>query len=700
MNARRPELPVALSAHAANARWATVLIDVLHAYGVRRAILSPGGRSAALMLAMRASGRFSDLMVCNDERSGAFAAVGMLKVSPEPVVMVTTSGSAIANTVPALTEALECGLPLVLVSCDRPRAMRGAGFGQMTDHIGACAAFVRHSVDLPDPCDDDAWGKGDDAMHQAPDDDVLSLSGLHAAIALALSAATGRDGRNHPGPVHINMPLAGRYDPTEIMLAEVVRPTGQTAPSTGSPRSALAAESALERRRGDRSSPTERAKSAYVDVHGEAPILPLHIEALCHAVHQAIAAGNRREPNEEGVRGLVVAGPDIGLPYQAVLHFAATLGWPVLADTGSGLRGGEHVVNGHDALALSALVPTVAPDMIIRLGLAPVMPIVQDYLLATHCPTIKITPVPVARDFLHPDMTEWVLPRDQADALLAIFADRVATVLGPPRSAWRTQWLRAAQHAGVLRKRTLRPFPWGELSAMQVIFSAPVTRHFDFIHIGNSMPIRHADLMFGGALEHAMPIYTNRGVCGIDGTIGTFLGEVVAHGRCAADQVSDGQVRDADHAAGAGLLVLGDQSFLHDLPALSNAQRITTPACICVMNNAGGAIFDFLPLARLPDYQQVIRNPTSVNICAVASGFGLAHRTVRSLTALSSALTDASRHGGVTIIDVCVPAHSAVLGMRQLGSALEAANHGLLKQQTTEPHMNPTQSIAQAVVPL
>jgi len=563
-----------------NELWLRCILDVLAGTGVRRAVLCPGGRSSAMVMAVHGDPRFADTLVFADERSAAYAAVGMMKATGEPVLMVTTSGSAVANAVPALTEADECGLPLLLLTCDRPRALRNSGFGQMIDHLGACRAFVRANVDLHDPVADRA-----------------ALAALRRDVAAVLAEAHGV----RPGPVHVNIPLAGRYDATEPhpVPADVLHEAG----------------------------------------HAEAPPAPPPREG------NNIGALAARLGLRPGMRALVVAGPDCDVPLAWLTEFVRESGLPVLADTGSGLRGSgfEHVLNGHDALALRRAVTREPPELLIRFGLAPVMPVVQDYLEAHPCPTIKVSAARRERDYLHPRFEPLIGPvRAELRELAAALAD------GDER--WRREWQAAASEAAAVRREAVEGLDWGELPAMRELYAHD---GFAFLHLGNSMSIRHADLLYD-TRSNQQAVYANRGVWGIDGTLSTFLGEARAR-------------------ADAGMLVLGDQAFLHDLPALATAQRITTPACVCVLDNGGGAIFDFLPLARLRGYETAIRNPYAFDTSRMASAFGLWHARASNREELRAALDAACTRAGVTVLEVRVEPSSGVTGMRQVALALRAA---------------------------
>ena len=132
---------------------ATVLVDELVRGGVRDVVLCPGSRSAPLAYAVLAAERAGRLRlhVRVDERSAGFLALGLAAGSRSPVVVVTTSGTAVANLHPAVLEAHHAGLPLVVLSADRPHELRGTGANQTTAQPGIFGASTRWSADLPAP---------------------------------------------------------------------------------------------------------------------------------------------------------------------------------------------------------------------------------------------------------------------------------------------------------------------------------------------------------------------------------------------------------------------------------------------------------------------------------------------------------------------------------------------------------------------
>lgn len=176
------------------------LIAELIAHGVRDLVLSPGSRSQALALAATALARSGALRVHVriDERAAGFTALGLARETGAPAAVVCTSGTAAGNLLPATMEAFHSGVPLLLLTADRPPELRGVGANQATIQPGIFGPFVRlhidaavpghargGTVDLPSPT---AWsGLGERAVRAALGLDGDGLAGVH-------------------GPVHLNLP--------------------------------------------------------------------------------------------------------------------------------------------------------------------------------------------------------------------------------------------------------------------------------------------------------------------------------------------------------------------------------------------------------------------------------------------------------------------------------------------------------------
>jgi 2-succinyl-5-enolpyruvyl-6-hydroxy-3-cyclohexene-1-carboxylate synthase len=179
---------------------ARTVVDELVRGGVRDLVLSPGSRSAPLALAAHASAAVAGLRLHTriDERTAAFLALGLARTSHRPVVVVTTSGTAVANLHPAVLEAHHSGIPLVLLTADRPAHLRGTGANQTTEQPGIFAGAVRAALDLPPPV----------PGHQEREQVV----GWRAAVARSLITAAG-GGVIGRGPVHLNLQLEAPLTP-------------------------------------------------------------------------------------------------------------------------------------------------------------------------------------------------------------------------------------------------------------------------------------------------------------------------------------------------------------------------------------------------------------------------------------------------------------------------------------------------------
>ncbi|GAA1442905.1 2-succinyl-5-enolpyruvyl-6-hydroxy-3-cyclohexene- 1-carboxylic-acid synthase [Mycobacterium cookii] len=189
---------------------ARTVVTALRGSGVCEVVLAPGSRNAPLSFALYDAAQAGGLRLHTriDERTAGFLALGLGKVTGRPAAMVCTSGTAVANLLPAVVEAAHAGVPLVVVTADRPARLRGTGANQTTDQVGIFGAFaptldvtvadldellafvrthewvrpVHLNVQLDDPLlpDDDGWDGGDvptwGVTPEATDRDVAELA--------------------------------------------------------------------------------------------------------------------------------------------------------------------------------------------------------------------------------------------------------------------------------------------------------------------------------------------------------------------------------------------------------------------------------------------------------------------------------------------------------------------------------------------
>ena len=155
----------------------------LAAGGVTDVIVCPGSRSTPLALAIRAHAGLH-VRVLLDERSAGFFALGLARATRRPVGVVVTSGTAVAELLPAVVEASLGRVPLVVLSADRPPELRERGAPQTIDQAGIFGAHARWSVDLP-------------LLDGEPE------TRRHVRSVVGRAVATARGGP--AGPVHLNI---------------------------------------------------------------------------------------------------------------------------------------------------------------------------------------------------------------------------------------------------------------------------------------------------------------------------------------------------------------------------------------------------------------------------------------------------------------------------------------------------------------
>ncbi|HEX8050394.1 MAG TPA: 2-succinyl-5-enolpyruvyl-6-hydroxy-3-cyclohexene-1-carboxylic-acid synthase, partial [Solirubrobacterales bacterium] len=179
----------------ANTALASAFAEELARGGLRLAVISPGSRSTPLAVALWRQPEI-EVSVIVDERSAGFFALGAAQASGEPVALLCTSGTALVNYHPAVVEADESAIPLLVLSADRPPELRGIGAGQTIDQIKTFGSSVRWFSEV--------------GTHAADDDGLLHY---RSTACRALAKARGEI---RPGPVHLNLPWREPLAPVPV----------------------------------------------------------------------------------------------------------------------------------------------------------------------------------------------------------------------------------------------------------------------------------------------------------------------------------------------------------------------------------------------------------------------------------------------------------------------------------------------------
>jgi len=449
----------------------TVLVDELARSGIRHAVVAPGSRSAPLALAL---GVHPALRVWSqiDERVAGFFALGLAKADRRAVAIACTSGSAAANLFPAVVEAFHAGVPLVVLTADRPPELRDCGAPQTIDQVRLFGTHARWFADVG-PLGADA----------------ASLRHARTVACRAVAAAHGPPA----GPVHLNLPLREPLVPSAPPGA-LPPAVHALAPTAAAGRGGMA----WSRIARPQLRPDERALVAVADLLRSA-----------------------RRP-------LIVAGPlddeDPRLP-DAVASLAAALGAPVLAEPASNLRRpvlGEWLADAHDAvLRARAFLDRSPPDAVVRIGALPTSKALAEWLATQE----RIVQVLLDASGTWPDPAGVIGCVLRGD--LATTCQALAATLGPPRtdSAWRQRWLAAGKRARAALDAALAAAPPFEAHAVLALARTlpPVAR----LYVGSSLAIRALDA-FWPPDAPPVRVLANRGANGIDGFVSSVLGAAAA----------------------------------------------------------------------------------------------------------------------------------------------------------------------------
>lgn len=581
---------------------AAALLTRLVERGLRHIVVSPGSRSQALALVaaeLEARGLVR-LHVRIDERVAGFTALGIGREDRMPAAVVCTSGTAVANLLPAVLEAHHSGVPLLLLTADRPPELRGIGANQATRQPGMFSGFVRHEADLPV------------AEVVADSFEADEVAPFRTAADDGWDAAVGA-GSRVSGPVHLNVPFR------EPLAGEAPGWLPSASAGVSASESPVTADAVTE----DAGAADAEWGAHYQGGGG--------VGAAVETVESESVV------LEAGPRTVVVAGADAGADAEQLAHDG---GFPLIAEIVSGARYGRHLVHGYRRLLsdpglggrIERVVvfghPTLSREVARLLSRGDVEvfavrgPGENLNLNGATVPVDAVTAARGDRDWLGAWMRA---SRDQIVDLSPAAPD--ADALSSAVPAERLGAISA--ELGAIRA------PLDRAGLVDALWRA--TWPHDRLLFGSSRLVRVADEVLGGK---RVPVHANRGLAGIDGTVATGLGIAAASQRGAAPGVTR--------------VLLGDLAFLHDVGALLHPSAEAEPRIqVIVGNDGGGTIFDGLEVARVAGaeaFDRVQYTPQTARIEELATAYGWEYRRVTTRGALDQALT--SPVGGRQIIDV------------------------------------------------
>ncbi|MDF0513854.1 2-succinyl-5-enolpyruvyl-6-hydroxy-3-cyclohexene-1-carboxylic-acid synthase [Agromyces sp. H3Y2-19a] len=665
--------------------YSVALFDALTAAGVTDVVVAPGSRSQALALAAAEFERLGRLRlhVRIDERGAGFLALGLAVETGRPAVVVTTSGTAVANLHPAVLEAHHSGVPLVLLTSDRPAEMRGIRSNQTTMQPGMFAGAVRLERDATAP--EGAPGEPDAAARLARE---------AVAAALGLDLEGGRIAHPGPGPVHLNLQLREPLSSAWSVVAGF----------------------------GDSSRHADNA----VRAPGVSPESP----------NPAAPAGALIA---RGPRTVVVAGAGAGPEAEA---FARAGDWPLIAEVTSGAHFGPNLVVAYRELLREAGFGDQVQRVVV-FGHPTLSREVPALVQRDDVESIVVAPSGVewfnpgrrVRRFeraVHADSAA-PSPEERAWVRRWVHASRILVDAGLPTAPPPVSpGIDETGHVHDFEAH--REFMRAQLDGVR----APITRRMlvdaiwaatwphDRLVFGASRLIRDADRAVPG---RRIAAHANRGLAGIDGTVATALGIAIAsqadasaqarsqedasarlvegrptqedasaprvEGRATQEDASRNPTSDSEPLAAPPLLaerdlsavlaaaeqversiaaaaeasrggaadssttraLIGDLTLLHDVGSMLIGAGEARPRLLVIVgNDGGGTIFDSLEVAGTAPadaFDRVQYTPQNVDLAALATAYGWDYVRATTRGELDEAL--AKRVEGPTILEVPLP---------------------------------------------
>ena len=412
-----------------NALWSHVLIDTLHRHGLTHVIVCPGSRSTPLVIAA-AEHPGTTTRVHFDERGAGYYAVGYARATGRPAAVITTSGTAVANLLPAVVEASQDGVPILLLTADRPPELRHTGANQTIDQPGLFGPYARWCCDLP--CPD----------RRIPVRFVVSTA--REAVRRSLAPP--------PGPVHLN-----------CMFREPLVPTVEE----DIPREYLHDE---------QPNPPDRPMST--PDHTPDPVLiDSTIDRLRRAERLLIVAGRLHTEDDRA----------------AALALAQAWGCPLLPDITSGLRlrHEDEIIPYYDLLlAAEDTAASLAPDTVLHVGGRLTSKRLQQWLEQVRPPTY----IHLWNDPRRLDPGHIVTDRICADIAstcgrLSIAGSPSQQKADTYLPAWRTA---NATVQALLSDEPATEVPFTEAAAVRAVLRELPAGHGLFV--ASSMPVRWADM--------------------------------------------------------------------------------------------------------------------------------------------------------------------------------------------------------------
>jgi 2-succinyl-5-enolpyruvyl-6-hydroxy-3-cyclohexene-1-carboxylate synthase len=555
-----------------NALWASLIVEELIRNRVDYFCLSPGSRNSPLTVSIACNEKALSI-VHYDERGTAFHALGYARATRRPAVLVSTSGTATADFMPAVIEASMAMVPLIVLTADRPPELRNTGANQTIDQVKLFGGYVRWFCDLP-----------------CSDADIKP-----EFVLTTVDQAVYRATRPPTGPVHIN-----------CMFREPLAPIGQK-------REFSLYLSDIKWWREDQKPYTEYV---YVPNVLDTKTVARATTIISKADKVILVVGRLHSSEEQ----------------EAVKRVACHLNWPTFPDIASGLRLGvtsDNLIAYYEQLLLSnVFAESYQPLTVVHFGSVPTSKRLQRFMERGRIENY----IMVAGHPWRHDPGHCVTMRIEAD--VEKFCKQLLALIEQPRAKrpWLEQFTTASDIVGrVLHKGVDDNDRLSEPAVARLI--SQNIRPDSGLFVANSMPIRDMD-MYADPHGPVVTVACNRGASGIDGIIATATG----FARGLNKPVT---------------LLIGDLAFLHDVNSLALLRALEHPLVIVVINNNGGGLFSFLPIAEVRDvFEPFFGTPHGLSFDKAADMFGLDYFCPDSKESFLTSYISAQEENRSAIIEI------------------------------------------------
>ncbi|MEG3895886.1 MULTISPECIES: 2-succinyl-5-enolpyruvyl-6-hydroxy-3-cyclohexene-1-carboxylic-acid synthase [unclassified Microcoleus] len=608
-----------------NTLWSSILAETLQRLGLTTAVICPGSRSAPLTIAFAQNKKIETIPIL-DERSASFFALGIAKKAYLPTALICTSGTAAANFYPAIIEARESRIPLLIFTADRPPELRDCHAGQAIDQVKIYGNYPNWQAELAIPS---------------------ASRGMLDYLRQTIAYAWERSQFPTPGPVHLNIPFRDPLVPVPDIAVEVLE---------------------------TQFNPEEFFAGLEPIFAGESSTPP----------SPPLLRGGEESTMQQWQkcdRGIIIAGvaqPQFPEKYcSAIAQISQLLNWPVLAEGLSPLRNhaqlNPYLISTYDLILRNReLADKLTPEIAIQIGDLPTSKELRNWLdktqpkryiidpshhnfdplhgktihlrtsvenLATNLATIltlvpplikgglggdrspattaispQIPPLNNGESTLVPPLIKGGLGGDQATAATAISRPvpplskgGLGGVLTSPSNEYLQLW----HNTEIQVRQTIDQ----KISAINNIIEPKVSWLLSQIlppgtpiFIANSMPVRDVEFFWKPNNLEIKP-FVNRGANGIDGTLSTALGVA--------------------HCYQSSILLTGDLTLLHDTNGFLIKNKFIGHLTIILINNNGGGIFEMLPVAKFdPPFEEFFATPQHINFAQLCATYGVEHEII------------------------------------------------------------------------